>query len=295
MFCASRLTDAASHPVADAPARKRLVTTGLITVTAIITATTTFFESPALAQNACGATLLTPGSVERIIDARTMVLVDGREIRLAGIALPSASAMTGRAELAGPFESRARSLLQELVGRSELSLRADTSTLDRYGRQLAFAYVAREGLERLLQQDMLSLGLALVAPRVGVPVCAKELLTLERAARAARVGIWADPGFVGDATQSAELLAQRGRLMLVEGRVLSVRESGGTIYVNFGRRWSEDFTVTIRKRDERGFVAAGLAPKQLERRRVRVRGFIEERGGPWIEARNAEDIEIIQD
>jgi hypothetical protein len=32
--------------------------------------------------------------------------------------------------------------------------------------------------------------------------------------------------------------------------VLSVRESGATIYVNFGRRWTEDFTVTILKRNE---------------------------------------------
>jgi len=31
--------------------------------------------------------------------------------------------------------------------------------------------------------------------------------------------------------------------------VLSVRESGGTIYMNFGRRWSQALTVTILKRE----------------------------------------------
>jgi len=75
-----------------------------------------------------------------------------------------------------------------------------------------------------------------------------------------------------------------------------VRESGATIYVNFGRRWSEDFTVTILKRSERRFAAAGLDVQRLAGRRVRVRGWIEERGGaggsPWIEVAHPEQIEF---
>jgi hypothetical protein len=88
-----------------------------------------------------------------------------------------------------------------------------------------------------------------------------------------------------------------------------VRESGATIYVNFGRRWSEDFTVTVLKRNESNFAAAGLDLKSLEGKRIRVRGWIEERGGggntgvtgsatagatagvPWIEATRPEQIE----
>jgi hypothetical protein len=53
---------------------------------------------------------------------------------------------------------------------------------------------------------------------------------------------------------------------------LSVRESGGTIYVSFGRRWSEDFTVTVQKCHERGFTAAGLQLKKLTGQHVRVPG-----------------------
>ena len=53
-------------------------------------------------------------------------------------------------------------------------------------------------------------------------------------------------------------MASRERFAIVEGKVLSVRESGGTTYVNFGRRRSEDFTVTILKRIGARFVAAGL-------------------------------------
>ncbi len=49
------------------------------------------------------------------------------------------------------------------------------------------------------------------------------------------------------------ILNDLGRFAVVEGKVLSVRESGNLIYVNFGRRWSEDFTVTIAKRHQAGF------------------------------------------
>jgi hypothetical protein len=67
-----------------------------------------------------------------------------------------------------------------------------------------------------------------------------------------------------------DVLAEQGCFALVEGRVLSVRESGAAIYVNFGRRWTEDFTVTILKRNERNFTAAGLEPKKLAGRQIRV-------------------------
>jgi hypothetical protein len=133
-----------------------------------------------------------------------------------------------------------------------------------------------------------------VAARVGDAACAAELLAAERGARAENLGLWADPRHaIRKADDPAAILADRGRFTLVEGFVLSVRESGGTIYVNFGRRWSEDFTVTVPKRSERAFTAAGLELKALAGRPARVRGVIEERGGPWIEAMRPEQIEII--
>ena len=90
------------------------------------------------------------------------------------------------------------------------------------------------------------------------------------------------------------VLAHRGQFALVEGKIASVRESGPTIFVNFGRRRSGDITVTILKRNERTFAAAGLDLKALAGRSVRVRGWIEQRGDDraWIEAERPEQIEI---
>ena len=79
-------------------------------------------------------------------------------------------------------------------------------------------------------------------------------------------GLWADPNFAPlRAENYARLRAERGHFTIVEGKVLSVRESGSTIYLNFGRRWTRDFSVIILRRNQRIFNAAGLEPKAAAR------------------------------
>jgi hypothetical protein len=73
---------------------------------------------------------------------------------------------------------------------------------------------------------------------------------------------------------------------------LSVRQAGATTYLNFGRNWTRDFAVTVSKRMVASFEAAGLALKSLENRRIRVRGWVETRGGPRIEALRVGQIEL---
>jgi hypothetical protein len=118
-------------------------------------------------------------------------------------------------------------------------------------------------------------------------------LAAERAARTERRGLWADPNFAPLTPENhARLRAQRGRFTLIEGKVLSVRESGGNIYVNFGRWWTRDLSVVILRRNRRSVAATGIEPQRLQGRRIRVRGFIEERRSPVIEADTPEQIEF---
>jgi hypothetical protein len=80
---------------------------------------------------------------------------------------------------------------------------------------------------------------------------------------------------------------------VVEGKVLSVHQSGATTYLNFGRSWTRDFAVTISRRTLPAIEAAGIALKSLENRRIRVRGWVEARIGPRIELHQAGQIEIL--
>ena len=246
-------------------------------------------ESPRSAP-VCGGEIIARGAATRIIDGRSFVLDDGREVRLAAIEVPPAPQESGAAS----GGAAAKDALAGLVAGSQIALRqAEPQTTDRYGRLVGYAFAAREGGERLVQAELLAEGVARVAARVGSRACAVELLRREDMARRAKLGLWATSYYdLLDAENPDGVLAEQGRFALVEGKVVSVRESGATIYVNFGRRWSKDFTVTILKRNARNFTAAGLEPSKLAGRRVRVRGFIEERGGPWIEASRPEQIEL---
>jgi hypothetical protein len=205
---------------------------------------------------------------------------DGKEVRLAGLASPP---------------DRGRTALQALVSGRTVTLHRLGEQTDRYGRTLALLTLDGAPPEQSVQSTMLEQGSARVSAKIGDSACAAALWAAEQKARNAGLGLWADPHYViRRAEDPAGILAVRGEFAVVEGKVLSVRESGGTIYVNFGRRFAEDFTVTVPRRLDRKFTAAGLTLKKLTGQHVRVRGTIEERGGPWIEAAHPEQIEIAE-
>ena len=233
------------------------------------------------------------GKVRTVTDGRSFTLEDGREIRLAGIEVPL-SPGPGDLGTGAKAALAARAALESIIAGRDIELRQN-DVADRYGRMPALVYVTQGGSPESVAHELLAKGFARVSAHVGERPCADELLARERAARQAKLGLWGEPYYVIVAAESgAELVAERGHFMLAEGKVWSVRESGGTIYVNFGRQWSQALTVTIPKRSERMFAAAGIEPKRLENRRVRVRGWVEERNGPRIEATRPEQIEIAE-
>jgi endonuclease YncB( thermonuclease family) len=240
-------------------------------ITTLLSLTTT-----SLADEPCRGQAMGTVNVAAVRDGRTLVLDDGRELRLAAIEAGADS----------------RGALQALIAGRPLRLERLGAESDRYGRLVAYAYAGEA--EQSLQAALLEQGQARVSGRIGDKACAETLLTAERNARSAGRGLWADPNFAPlRAENLPRLQAKTGHFALIEGKVLSVRESGATIYVNFGRRWTRDFTVIILKRQQRTFTAAGLEPKRLEGRRIRVRGFLEQRGGPIVVAEAPEQIELV--
>jgi endonuclease YncB( thermonuclease family) len=233
------------------------------------------------------------GRVTEIIDARSFRLGDGRDVILAGIE-PVAS------DDARTNEKTSRiAALAAIVAGHEVTLRGDDDTPDRYGRQPAFVFLdSSDKPEQVPEQAsvqvaLLAQGAALVAATVADKDCAATLAAAEAAARAAKRGIWADPSVIKNTESPGDILAGIGRFTLVEGKVLSVRQAGATTYLNFGRNWTRDFAVTIPKRMIAVFEAAGIGLKSLENRRIRVRGWVESRGGPRIEALRVGQIELL--
>lgn len=231
------------------------------------------------ASAACEFATQGEGRVSAVLDARTFRLDDGREVRLDGI------------EPAEPAAHRSRDTLAVLIEGREVTLHGPDDRPDRYGRQPAF--VSIKGSQTSIQSELLARGEALVSATVSDKACSGSLFAAEATARAARRGIWASSAALKNAKSPGDILTGLGRFTVVEGTVSSARLAGATFYVNFGRRWTRDFAVTISRRMMPSLEAAGIDLKSLKDKRVRVRGWIERRGGPRIEVTHAAQIELI--
>ena len=228
----------------------------------------------------CEFGFLDGGVVSAAIDPRTIRLDDGRDVCLAGI------------EVAANRSGDRQPVLAALIGRHVI-LRGESDGPDRYGRQTAFVFADPSAPS--VQSELLARGEALISSDAADNACAAELAAAEAVARQARLGVWAGSPVMKSAESPDDILTRVGRFAVVEGRVSSVRQAGGTVYVNFGRRWTRDFAATISRRMMASFEAAGVTPQSFENRRIRVRGWVERRGGPRIEVRRVRQIEVVGD
>jgi hypothetical protein len=142
-----------------------------------------------------------------------------------------------------------------------------------------------------VQVALLAQGAAVVSSEVADKDCAATLLAAEAEARRLRNGLWASSYVIKNAESPDDILAGIGHFAIVEGKVVSVRQAGATTYLNFGRNWTGGFAVTISRRLLPALEAAGMPPKSLENRQIRVRGWVEGRIGPRIELLRAGQIE----
>jgi endonuclease YncB( thermonuclease family) len=238
----------------------------------------------ALSDTLCAG--LEPGpihSVTRVLDAETVALDDGRELRLIGVLAPRA--LDADAEPgAWPMETSATEALRALVlGKSiELRLLPDERT-DRYGRLQAHAFLIEGDARRWVQGALLQRGFARAYALAGDRSCSEDLLAAERPAREGRRGLWAQAAYqVRSADNPADLMRYRTTFQIVEGTILRVGLTSGNIYLNFARNWRRGFSVSLRRDDASRHGAFADNPRGLEGRSVRVRGWIEQRRGAPI-------------
>lgn len=231
-----------------------------------------------------------PGSeVVNVVDGDTLTLADGREIRLVGLQAPKLP--LGRAGFRPwPLAEEAKAFLEKLTLGKVLSLGYGGRRGDRHGRVLAHLFDA-EG--RWIQGEILKAGMARVYSFADNRALVAEMLALERQARAAGRGIWADPFYATRRAEAAENWL--GGFELVEGRVVAVGRGGRNTYLNFTEDWRSDFTIVIDPRARRVFEEAGIALTRYEGRRVRVRGWLTSRNGPMIDVTHPEQIEELED
>ncbi|WP_139111144.1 thermonuclease family protein [Stappia indica] len=144
--------------------------------------------------------------------------------------------------------------------------------------------------DRWLARELVRQGRAIVAPRLAAADCLAHLLKEETRARQRKAGLWAQER-VWSAHDPEALSERTGRYTLVAGRVISVGETRSMVYLNFGGRWSRDFTATISAERKAAFVDAGLDVTSLDGAAIRLRGMVRQAGGPSIELVHPAQIE----
>lgn len=232
-------------------------------------------------------TLTTPVIVQKVIDGTSFLGRDNQIYRLASLDIPDPN---------GELGARAIDALRSLIEGKEL--RGFISKKDTKGRtnrlgQIIIHAVTKDNI--WVQGYMLENGLARVATTISNAEQANDMLKLETLARNAQKNIWAN-----DASRlitSDEAVNRLNSFQIVEGKITSVATIRNQMYLNFGLRgqndWRKDFTIGLSPNLRKSLARRNINSMELQNARVRVRGWVQNYNGPYIELTHPEQLELL--
>lgn len=199
--------------------------------------------------------------VAQVIDGDTLLLADGRLVRLIGINAPELGKDGAFDE---PLARAAQTLVAQLTVGQRVRLEFDREPVDRYGRLLAHVFLP-DG--RSLQEILLRQGLAFA---VAVPPNLARLAAYQAAeeeARRAGRGVWGHPAY---APIPAEEVRASG-FRIVTGRVVRVGHSGFGYFFDL----APHFTLVVEREDWARYFGGG-DPERMRGKTVIARGWVTE-------------------
>lgn len=229
-------------------------------------------------------------AVTEIRDGETLLLADGRTIRLANIAIPKRTRTTLEAEGRTEFEKQ----LTELLRSKKIELKLDDQKRDRYGRLFAHVIAIGDNNEHVwIQEHLVNAGLARVIAVGTAHECVRDLLIRENEAREGKRGLWKTGHFAVRPASESLLVGLINNYEIVEGVVQNVAEIKGRTYVNFGQDWRKDFTFVVPEKVAKDFQERGIKLTELKGKLVRVRGWLKDYKGPSIAIDHPEQVELL--
>lgn len=228
--------------------------------------------------------------VDKVIDGQTVLMTDGKIVRLLGIDYPMVS---GDAD-GGPAILGKATLEQLLPKGKEVVLYQNKSRevgrLNRMGHALAHLVIKDRG--EWVNGALVARGVAWTETDVTNPAMAAQLYKLEDEARKAQKGLWSKNSPYG--LLSADTAAQgNGAFRIVEGTVNRAATSKNNLYLNFGSDWKKDFTVMINPAIRKALAKHGVDAMSLAGKKIRVRGWLREWNGAFLELETPERLEVL--
>jgi len=227
------------------------------------------------------------GRVARVESGHELRLVDGRQIRLAGVLAPLSDPKDASVD---GLARAARRALAALAEDGELKIRLAAAEPDRYGRLRA--HLLRTDTKLWLQAALLRGGHVRVFTTPETARAAEALYAAESEARRGLRGLWAHADF--RAVPAERVARPPGRYTIVVGRVREAAKVGGTLYLNFGQDWRSDFTLRLRWPARRRFPPAQREAEWWTGRELEMRGMLESYNGPMITASHPAQIRLLE-
>lgn len=230
------------------------------------------------------------GRVDKVIDALTIVLKDGKIIRLSSIDIPgfvypepSETSFQAKEALEKLFTNDSEVILFQTkkpkVGRE-----------NRMGHLLAHLQTKKDGI--WVQGHMVENGFARVAPAPRNFELSVPMYALEAKARKEKKGLWADDAY--PVLQHTDAMQANGSFAVIEGTIQKAASVKNDVYLNFGSDWRKDFTIQVKPPVRKQLVHAGIDPLALNGKKVRVRGWVREYNGPLIELNHPASLELLE-
>ncbi len=237
---------------------------------------------------------LTQGGTEKIveiIDGDTVVLASGKQVRMVGTQAPKL-ALSRKNFTDWPLAKQAKQTLENIALGQTVTLKYGGRKTDRHGRILAHLFT-EDGT--WLQKYMLEQGLARTYSFKDNRSCITELLKAEQTARTNSLNIWQNDYYdIMSASDLKQLNQKNGTYQIIEGELLKFDTVYGQLYFNFGENYRTDFTITVAKRNRLAFAQSNIDFKNPIGKKIRIRGWLEQRGGPMIEATHPEQFEFLE-
>jgi len=165
-------------------------------------------------------------NVKTVYDGDTVVLEDGRKIRLLGINTPE---VQHRDKLADAGGDEAKRWLTGKLKNAKVRLEVGVEKTDKYGRTLAHLFTEKK---EHINLQLVEVGLAGVSIYSNELLYVNELVEAQNRAEQARLGIWGRPEYAAIPVDTLTEAGHPGWTRLV-GKVVNIRKTRKSIYLEF--------------------------------------------------------------
>ncbi len=225
-----------------------------------------------------------------VLDGLSVLMSDGKTIRLAGLDIPGAGLQD-----ADLYQLPAKAALQKSLPKGtevllyQTRLKNGEGRVNRMGQQVA--HLVRKDNREWINGALLSQGLAYTFTSPSNPELADQMYALEDKARTGKKGLWSDSsGWKVLTPETAQTGINSYRIL--QGKIVTAASSKNNLYLNFGADYRKDLTVMISPALRKTLAHRGTDALALAGKTVRVRGWLRDWNGPFMELQTPEHLEV---